>query len=94
MYDVCNRLDIDYDKVTEYALLDKRIGGSHLAVPGPDGDRGYGGHCFPKDMAAMIYAAKEVDVDTSLLESVMNSNNKYRKNKDWLDMKGRAVSED
>ena len=94
MYDVCDQLGIDYDKVTEYALLDKRIGGSHLAVPGPDGDRGYGGHCFPKDMAAMIYAAKEVDVDTSLLESVMNSNNKYRKNKDWLDMKGRAVSED
>lgn len=94
MYDVCDQLGIDYDKVTEYALLDKRIGGSHLAVPGPDGDRGYGGHCFPKDMAAMIYAAKEVGVDTSLLESVMNSNNKYRKNKDWLDMKGRAVSED
>lgn len=94
MYDVCDQLGIDYDKVTEYALLDKRIGGSHLAVPGPDGDRGYGGHCFPKDMAAMIYTAKEVGVDTSLLESVMNSNNKYRKNKDWLDMKGRAVSED
>ena len=31
---------VNGDKVCEYALYDERIGKSHLAVPGPDGDRG------------------------------------------------------
>lgn len=49
-YDLCNRLDsnglnIDYDKVVEYAKLDKRLGGSHMNVPGPDGKLGARGHC-------------------------------------------------
>lgn len=94
MYDLCEASGIDYDKVCEYALLDQRIGGSHLAVPGPDGDRGYGGHCFPKDMSAMIYFGKLFDVSFDLFSQVVKSNSTYRKNKDWLDMKGRAVSED
>ena len=94
MYDMCNNSNVDYDKVCEYALLDKRIGGSHLAVPGPDGDLGYGGHCFPKDMSAMIYFAGQFGVNSDFLKQVIRSNEKYRENKDWLDMKGRAVSED
>ena len=94
MYEICNNTGIDYDKVCEYALLDKRIGGSHLAVPGPDGDLGFGGHCFPKDISAMIFAAENAGADSGFLRQVVNSNNIYRKNKDWLAMKGRAVSED
>jgi len=94
MYDLCETSGIDYDKVCEYALLDQRIGESHLAVPGPDGDRGFGGHCFPKDLSAMIHFAHLFDSDAGFIKQVSNSNNKYRNNKDWLDMKGRAVSED
>ena len=94
MYDICESASIDYDKVCEYALLDKRIGPSHLAVPGPDGDKGFGGHCFPKDLAAMIYFAEIFLADSSFLKQVEKSNISYRNNKDWLDMKGRAVSED
>ena len=51
MYQMCEALDIDYDKVIEYARYDDRLGNTHWAVPGPDGDFGYGGHCFPKDIA-------------------------------------------
>lgn len=91
MYDVCKQSGIDYDKVCEYALLDTRIGTSHLAVPGPDGDRGFGGHCFPKDLSAMIYFSNS---NTDLLTQVRSSNRLRRSNKDWLSMKGRAVSED
>ena len=94
MYDICESASIDYDKVCEYALLDKRIGPSHLAVPGTDGDKGFGGHCFPKDLAAMIYFAEIFLADSSFLKQVEKSNISYRNNKDWLDMKGRAVSED
>ena len=94
MYDICESSNIDYDKVCEYALLDKRIGSSHLAVPGPDGDRGYGGHCFPKDVSAIVYFAEQNNASLDFLSQVGVSNSQYRNNKDWLEMKGRAVSED
>jgi len=94
MFEICSEADIDYDKVCEYALYDERIGKSHLAVPGPDGDRGFGGHCFPKDLAAMISFACANAADDYFLKAVENFNNGVRTNKDWQKMKGRAVSDD
>lgn len=94
MYEICKNLDIDYDKVTEYSLYDTRIGRSHLAVPGPDGDFGVGGHCFPKDIAAMIYLAEQLGIEPQILKCVQDKNEKIRTNKDWLTMEGRAVSKD
>ena len=92
MYQICEKLGIDYDKVTEYSLYDTRIGRSHLAVPGPDGDFGVGGHCFPKDLAAMIHLAESVGLEPEVLKCVQDKNEKIRTNKDWLTMEGRAVS--
>ena len=94
MYEICENTGIDYDKVCEYALYDDRIGKSHLAVPGPDGERGFGGHCFPKDLSAMINFSDEKEIDNHFLASVEIYNNEIRTNKDWLKMKGRAVSDD
>ena len=94
MYMLSKDLDIDFDKVTEYALYDNRIGRSHLAVPGPDGDFGFGGHCFPKDLKAMIYLAHTLGIDTTLLSAVNNKNNILRTDRDWEGMIGRAVSEE
>ena len=94
MYEICQGSEIDYDKVVEYALYDTRIGQSHLAVPGPDGDLGFGGHCFPKDLAAMIAFGNNSGANTTFLSEVQNTNNRYRTDKDWEKMKGRAVSED
>ena len=94
MYDICKAHGIDFDKVTEYALYDKRIGKSHLMVPGPDGDRGFGGHCFPKDLEAMVYFAEELDIDPSLMKEVLDKNDTLRTDRDWEGMSGRAVSDD
>jgi UDPglucose 6-dehydrogenase len=94
MYDICKAHGIDFDKVTEYALYDKRIGKSHLMVPGPDGDRGFGGHCFPKDLEAMVYFAEELNVDPSLMKEVLDKNDALRTDRDWEGMSGRAVSDD
>ena len=91
MYQICNGLEVDYDKVIEYATYDKRLGKSHWSVPGPDGDFGYGGHCFPKDVRALIKVAEEVGVFPEILMSTNFKNNAVRKNKDWENMKGRAV---
>jgi nucleotide sugar dehydrogenase len=94
IYQICLDHDIDYDKVCEYALYDERIGKSHLAVPGPDGDLGFGGHCFPKDLAAMISFGSINEGDTSFLKAVQDYNDKCRMIRDWEGMKGRAVSDD
>ena len=93
MYEICNYLKIDYDKVVEYAKHDERIGNSHLNVPGPDGDFGYGGHCFPKDVKALISVAMELDSDINpiMLKATNKKNNQVRKNRDWEKQEGRAV---
>ena len=90
MYNVCQQLDLDYDKVVEYAIYDERLGKSHWAVPGPDGDFGYGGHCFPKDLSAIINSFETF----GLLEAVEEVNNQVRNNRDWEHMVGRAVLEE
>ena len=88
---ICDKLDIDYDKVVEYAILDERLGKTHLGVPGPDGDCGFGGHCLPKDINALISVAREFGIESEVLKAVVETNDKVRKNRDWEDMKGRAV---
>ena len=85
---ICDTIGIDYDKVVEYATYDERLGKSHWAVPGPDGDYGFGGHCLPKDVSAIV---SENEFDSELLETVLSVNDKVRKNRDWEEMKGRAV---
>ncbi len=94
---ICERLDIggldiDYDKVVEYARLDERLGSSHWSVPGPDGSRGFGGHCFPKDMNALIYLARSIDVDPKVMAAAWAKNLEVRSSRDWEKMIGRAVS--
>jgi UDP-glucose 6-dehydrogenase len=47
-------------------------------VPGPDGKFGWGGHCFPKDTAAIVSTAKSVGIDLETLEAAISSNKKFR----------------
>jgi len=48
-YDFSRATNVDYNAVIELAKKDARMGTSHFKVPGPDGLRGFGGTCFPKD---------------------------------------------
>lgn len=99
MAQICEALDasglnVDYDKVVEYAKYDRRLGDSHWSVPGPDGARGSGGHCFPKDINAMIDVAKKNGVDPKVLTAAWEKNLEVRQpeHRDWEKMSGRAVS--
>lgn len=94
MKDICDQVGIDYDKVVEYALYDNRIGQTHFSTPGPDGKRGFGGSCFPKDINAMISFAKQNGVDPMVLMASWSKNLQVRPEKDWEKLLGRAVSED
>ena len=94
MYQICESLNIDYDKVIEYSKYDERLGNTHWSVPGPDGDFGYGGHCFPKDIAALKYISDEMGVNTTILSATIEKNKEVRTDKDWEKQKGRAVSDE
>jgi UDPglucose 6-dehydrogenase len=94
MYQICKSLDIDYDKVIEYARYDERLGQSHWSVPGPDGDFGFGGHCFPKDIAALQFVANTYGLDSTMLDAAIAKNSMVRTDLDWEKQIGRAVSAD
>ena len=93
---ICEKSNVDYDKVVEYGLYDNRIGKSHFSSPGPDGSFGFGGHCFPKDINALMFLAREKGIDPSVLQAVWDKNLEVRASdhRDWEAMSGRAVSED
>jgi UDPglucose 6-dehydrogenase len=78
VYDYCEAHSLDYKTVAQVVGDDARIGHSHTAVTE---DRGYGGHCFPKDVKALITSAKAYGCSLSLIEESSNYNNKIRKDK-------------
>ena len=57
---------------------DKRIGNSHMQVPGPDGKLGFGGACFPKDTKALLQFSKDIGKPLHLLEKCISVNNNIR----------------
>ena len=88
---LCDKLNIDYDKVVEYSTYDERLGKSHWAVPGPDGKLGFGGSCFPKDLNAILDVCRELGVPAKTLYGAWETNLNVRPEEDWKELKGRAV---
>ena len=68
-----------WEQFTDMLQRDKRIGDSHLRVPGPNGSFGFGGHCFPKDTAGLLSYADKNNVDLSVLSKVVETNARIRK---------------
>ena len=75
MYNLTEKLDLDYNRIMEAAAADKRIGPSHLTVV-HKGYRGYGGKCLIKDIRAMIQFADKQGVDMKLFKTTEELNNK------------------
>ena len=73
-----------WEDFTSALSKDKRIGSSHMSVPGPDGRFGFGGACFPKDANAILKYAKSLNCKLGLLESTVKINNKIRESYDKL----------
>lgn len=91
IYQICKVIGVDYEAVKNIIKLDDRIA-KNIEVPGHDGHLGFGGKCFPKDLNALIYLAREKMYRPYLLEEIWRLNERVRKNKDWLDIPG-AVSD-
>lgn len=84
-YELSHKVGANYLDVKKGVEADPRIG-THLGAPGPDGDMGFGGACFPKDTIGILGIAKALKVDMSVLQAVWDKNLKVRKNKDWESM--------
>ncbi len=66
---LCEAVDADVREVAIGMGYDARIGFQFLH-PGP----GFGGSCFPKDVAALLHTAREAGYDFELLDGVVGVN--------------------
>ena len=71
---------VDWGYIEGIAASDPRIGATHMQVPGPDGQYGWGGACFPKDLNAIIHEANQLDIDFTLLKNIVSLNKQHRNN--------------
>jgi UDPglucose 6-dehydrogenase len=74
MFDLCERLGLNYDQILDCVGAEPWIGRQHLVVK-HRGYRGYGGKCLPKDVRALLRLADEAGIDLSLLKNAETYNN-------------------
>lgn len=75
---LCSKTGVDYNQVAYMVMQDKRIGISHMQVPGPDGNYGFGGACFPKDTSALLKYAEQKGVVMNVLDAAVKKNTLLR----------------
>lgn len=83
LYDLCEKLEMDFESIRKCVSSDKRIGNSHTYVPGIDGDRGFGGTCFPKDLNALNDTLEKSELNSSILSEIWKYNMQIRNVIDW-----------
>lgn len=78
IYDICQHNGADFEIVRQMISHDSRIGASHTLVPGPDGQRGFGGACFPKDTKSFIEYADHLNTPITILKETVKYNEEIR----------------
>jgi UDPglucose 6-dehydrogenase len=78
LFNLTKSAGLDWESVKVSVSLDSRQGHSHFDVPGPDGQFGFGGACFPKDTSALLKYAESQDVPLNVLHTAVEVNNIIR----------------
>jgi UDPglucose 6-dehydrogenase len=74
-FDLCGAAGVDYGAARELWLQDERVGESHTLVTP---ERGYGGKCLPKDVAAVCAVGRDLGAPMRILEAVQSANARHR----------------
>lgn len=74
-FDLCRAVGVGYDLVRDLWLEDRRVNPSHTSV---SPERGYGGKCLPKDVAAVCASARRAGAPLELLETLRRVNDRQR----------------
>jgi UDPglucose 6-dehydrogenase len=81
IHSVCKEQNCSYSEVASMLLNFGNLGNTHMSVPGPDGEHGFGGSCFPKDishLAGLQLDSSHYAVD-NIFDAVLECNERYRK---------------
>jgi UDPglucose 6-dehydrogenase len=70
---ICERVGADITQVSAGIGLDSRIGNKFL-----NAGIGWGGSCFPKDLAALIHTGEDYGYDAQLLKAAVSVNQQQR----------------
>jgi UDPglucose 6-dehydrogenase len=70
---ICDRVGADVTQVAKGIGLDSRIGNKFLQA-----GIGWGGSCFPKDVAALVHTAEDYGYEAQLLKSAVSVNQRQR----------------
>ena len=79
-YDISQKIDADYHVVKDL-FLQVQQNQTYLEVPGPDGKRGFGGKCLPKDLDFLIETLNDLNIDSSLFKIIKDSNTIWNNSK-------------
>ena len=83
-YDFCGATKTDYETVVTMAKQDARMGTSHFQVPGPDGRRGFGGTCFPKDTHSLYCQMNAHGITPHIYPAILARNDTHdRPEREW-----------
>jgi nucleotide sugar dehydrogenase len=86
-FQLAHREGVDWNTAVDGLLSSGWVNPMHTKVPGPDGLKGFGGKCFPKDLNAFIGLANKRDINPTVLAAAWEKNLEVRKDKDWEHIK-------
>lgn len=75
-YEVCQKLEVNYDNLKNSVVLHKHIYDRYLDCN--HNLRGFGGHCLPKDTKAFAQIVKHLGMDIQLFQAILEDNAKYK----------------
>ena len=74
-YELCNKLDANYDKVKDAFLFHGVQEGHYLNVNKEYG--GFGGTCLPKDTRGLAYLSEKLGLDLEIFKMIVEENDKF-----------------